>query len=250
MFYKKNHITLYYEKIGNKKKNLIILPGWGNTRQTFQSIIESLKGKYTIYIIDYPGFGNSPIPTKVLTIEDYAELIHVWIKEKEIKNPSILAHSFGGRITSLLIAKYNCKMDKLVLMDVAGIRHHKITTFLKQLFYKGLKKSLLLLPRKKRKEAEKKLFQFFSSTDYQEIPPIMRKTFQNIVKKDLKKYYKKISIEALILWGEKDLDTPLKDAYYLQKHLKESALIIFPKASHFSYLDYPLLTNNILNKYL
>ena len=61
MYYKYNNIKLYYEKYGNKKKYLLILPGWGNTRPTFYNIINFLKNIYTIYIIDYPGFGNSPI---------------------------------------------------------------------------------------------------------------------------------------------------------------------------------------------
>ena len=65
----------------------------------------------------------------------------------------------------------------------------------------------------------------------------MHKTFQNITKENLKKYYKNINTDTLIIWGSKDKDTPLKDAYLLNKIIKKSKLIIYNEASHFSYLE-------------
>ena len=59
MYYENGSFKLYYEKYGNEKESILILPGWGDTRKTFYNIISHLKDKYKIYIIDYPGFGNS-----------------------------------------------------------------------------------------------------------------------------------------------------------------------------------------------
>ena len=78
----------------------------------------------------------------------------------------------------------------------------------------------------------------------------MYKTFQNIIHLDLRKYYQKILNETLILWGSNDKDTPLKDGKYLNKVIKNSALIIYKNAEHFSYLNYPYLTLEIINKFL
>ena len=33
-------LTIYYEKYGNGKNIILILPGWGNTRETFRYIID------------------------------------------------------------------------------------------------------------------------------------------------------------------------------------------------------------------
>ena len=78
----------------------------------------------------------------------------------------------------------------------------------------------------------------------------MRETFKNIVNEDLKKYLKKINNETLILWGEIDKDTPLKDAYKIKKEIKNSALIILKNATHYSYLNYPILVNNIIYEFI
>ncbi len=251
MFFKYNHISIYYEKYGKGNNTILILPGWGNTRNTFQHIINYFKEKYTIYILDYPGFGNSQIPNKELTMEDYTKLIISFIKENNINNPIIIAHSFGGRITSLLLTKYKISAKKLILFDVAGIkRRKKNIKFIKKKIYKLLKKIIPLFPKIKQEEIKQKLLIKFSSEDYKNIPACMRKTFQNIIQLDLRNYYKKINTETLIIWGEQDQDTPLKDAYYLQNKIKNNALIIYPKATHFSYLQYPLLTNSIIESFL
>ena len=78
----------------------------------------------------------------------------------------------------------------------------------------------------------------------------MRNTFKNIIKEDLKKYYKNIKVETLIIWGEKDIDTPLKDAYKLNKIIKNSGLIILKNLPHYSYLYNPYRINKIIEIFL
>lgn len=246
--FKYKDIEIYYETYGNSNKTILILPGWGNTRESFYNIINQLKDKYKIYIIDYPFFGNSPLLNKELTIYDYSELIYNFIKQNKINKPIIIAHSFGGRIASIICSKI--KVNKLILIDVAGIKRINIKVFIKNKVYKLLKKLTYLLPKCIQVKIRNKLLLKFSSTDYLNIPSIMKKTFQNIIKEDLRKYYKSINTDTLIIWGEKDLDTPLKDGIYLNKIIKNSGLIIYKNSSHFSYLDNSYLTNKILKEYL
>ena len=78
----------------------------------------------------------------------------------------------------------------------------------------------------------------------------MKKTFKNIISEDLSKYYKEIISDTLILWGNKDYDTPLKDGIFLEKNIKNSALIKFRNASHFSYLYNPYLINKIIDIFI
>ena len=246
--FKYKDIEIYYETYGNSNKSILILPGWGNNRSTFTNIINLLKDKYKIYIIDYPGFGNSPMPSNELDIYDYSELIYNFILSNKINSPIIIAHSFGGRIVSILSNKIN--INKLILIDVAGIKRFNIKIFIKTKIYKLLKRLTYLLPKHIQIKVRNLLLVKFSSSDYLNIPSTMKRTFQNIIKEDLRKYYKSIKTETLIIWGEKDIDTPLKDGLYLNKIIKNSSLIIYKDSSHFSYIDNSYLTNRILEKYL
>lgn len=249
MYYKYNNITIYYEKYGTKQKSILILPGWGNTSKTFYNIINHFKKDYSIYIIDYPGFGKSPIPKKTLTIYHYADLIQNFMKENNINNPIIIAHSFGGRITTLLTGYYKLKIDKLILIDIASIKPQKtLKQKLKEKTYKFLKKLTCLF--KNKQNYQQKLLNIFGSSDYKDLPKTMHQTFKNIINEDLTNYLKQIEQETLIIWGEHDQDTPLKDGKKINKLIKNSALIVYPNATHYSYLQYSTLTNNIIYEFI
>ena len=44
------------------------------------------------------------------------------MEKLEIKNPHVIAHSFGGRVTIYLASKYKDLFNKIVLVDSAGIK--------------------------------------------------------------------------------------------------------------------------------
>ena len=245
MYYYFNNISLYYEKYGNNnKKTIIILPGWGNTRSTFYNMINHLKDNFCIYIFDYPGFGFSKSIDTSLTIYDYADLFYNFIVNNNINEPFVISHSFGGRIISILIGKYKLKVNKLVLIDVAGIKRKNIKLIIKEKIYKFLKKMSFFLSNKNRIKFNNYLINYFGSTDYKNINHCMRETFKNIINEDLRNYYQLINCPTLIIWGDKDKDTPIKDAYLINKYINDSAVIIYKDSGHFCYLDYH---NNIIN---
>ena len=250
MYYNKNEFSIYYEKYGHSKKKIIILPGWGNTRKTFNNIINNLKKDYEVYILDYPGFGNSIFPDKDLTIYDYTNLIRSFIKDKKIDNPIIIAHSFGGRISTLISGYYKDKINKLILIDIAGIKHKKsIKAFIKQTTYKLLRNISFIIPKRKRNLYIKRLYRLFGSVDYNNLNSYMKNTFKNIINEDLKYYIKEIDVPTLIIWGIKDKDTPYKDALYINKSINTSELISL-EAGHYSYLEKEKEVINEINNFL
>lgn len=238
--------NFYYEKYGDNEKVLIILPGWGDTRKTFDYYVNSLKEHFTIYIFDYPGFGKSKFPNKVLTIDDYAKYIKRFIKDNKIKNPYILCHSFGCRIAILLIAKYRVLIDRLIIIGGAGIRRRSVKRSLKILKYKLLRKVTNLLPKKKKEKYLVKLFNKYGSEDYKSLSNQEKETFKNIVNTDLRKYLKHIYCPTILIWGQNDDATPLKDGILMSKKINDSFLIEIKKGTHFVYLEYPLYILNII----
>ena len=244
-----NKENFKYYKYGNGKKVLIILPGWGNTRKTFDFYINNLKDKFTIYIFDYPGFGNSKFPNKVLTLDDYVIYIKNFIKDNNINNPYIMCHSFGCRISILLISKYRIVIDRLIIIGGAGIRRKSIIRTLRIFKYKLLKKFCCFIPKKKKEKYLNNLINKYASDDYKELNDLQKKTFSNIINFDLKKYIIYIYCPTILIWGEKDTSTLLKDGKYMNKRIKDSALITLKKGTHFVYLEYPFYILNIIKNF-
>ena len=251
MFFEYKDISMYYEEFGKHPNSILILPGWGDTRKTFQYLINYLSNYFTVYIVDYPGFGNSKFPNRNLTIFDYSDLIYEFIKEKKLDDPILIGHSFGGRIITVLTGYYHYKFSNIILMNSAGIKPKKtFKKVMRQFSYQLLKKIGNLLPKKWRKKYFQKIFSLFASRDYQNLNLNMRETFKNIVGTDLKNYLKYIDSRVLLIWGNCDEETPIKDAMKMKKDIKNSELIVIDKVGHFPYLERPQLLNAILYEQL
>ena len=243
--------TMYYEKYGNSPNNIIILPGWGNTRETFNYLISILKNDYTVYVLDYPGFGKSTFPNRDLNINDYSFLITKFIIDKKIDNPTIIAHSFGGRIVIDMFQDLKVKIKNLILIDIAGIKPKKrFINKIKEKIYKLLKKIAYILPNSMRKTYLDFLINIFGSSDYSTLSNNMRNTFINIVNCDQKDLIHNINVDTLIIWGEYDKDVSLNDAYFISKEIKDSGLVVIPKSGHFPYLDRAYYVNRVILEYL
>lgn len=236
--------NFYYEKYGNNKKVLIILPGWGDTRNTFDYYINVLKNYFTIYIFDYPGFGKSKRLNHSVDIYEYAKYIKNFIKSNNIYNPYILCHSFGCRISIILIGKYRIMVDRLIIIGGAGIRRKSIIRYFKNIKYKFLKKLSIFV--KDKDKYLNKLINKYSSLDYKNLNNIERITFNNIIREDLRKYLKYIYCPTILIWGDNDTSTPLKDGVLMNKKILDSSLIVIKKGTHFVYLEYPFYILKII----
>ena len=248
MFYIHEIFNIYYEKHGTGNKNIIILPGWGDNRETFNYLINTLKEHFTIYIFDYPGFGKTKFPNNDLTIFDYAKVINDFLEDNNINKPIIIGHSFGGRLIILLSSIHKKHFSKIIFMDSAGIKIFSFKKTFRKYLYKFLKKLKFLF--KDKQKYLQKLLSIFGSNDFKNINPKMQKSFINIVNTNLIKYIKDIKDETLIIWGILDQETPYKDALKFNKLIKDSYLIPISNSGHFPYLDYPLHISNIIYEYL
>lgn len=251
MVYTKKNTTIAYSVYGTGKNTIVILPGWGNTACTFQQIIPFFEKNYTIYIVDYPAFGESPPLKEIFTIYDYAELFKNFLEDLELTPTLLIAHSFGGRLAILLNGYLKVTFPKILLIDSAGILPRKTPRKLfRKYSYRFLKWWKWILPKNLQKKYISFLFSKYASSDYYNLPESMRKTFQNIVGEDLRKYLPTMESDVLLLWGKEDVDTPIRDANIMVKKIPNAELIVLERAGHFSYLENPYLTVKIITAFL
>lgn len=245
MIYKTNSINLYYLTKG-KNDPFIILHGWGCSHLDVEILVNFLCKNFKVYVLDFPGFGFSKEPIKPLGIPFLAEMLNNFITDLNIKNPIILGHSYGGRVGIEYASRYD-NISKLILLSSAGIKHHYVSNTIEIKKYK-LKKWYY----KKTHQVMKynTLVTTSGSNDYKNASLVHKKMLSLAVNYNQKKSLKKIKVETLIIWGENDNVTPLKDAYLMHKKIKSSGLVIVPNAGHFVYLDNFDYLQRVLNSYL
>jgi len=106
--------------------DLILIHGLGQRASTdFAPIVPTLARTYRVHAIDLPGFGASPPAEHSFHPADYAELIAAYLEGSVDGPASVIGHSMGGAIAVLLAGNHPELVDRLVLVDVAGVLHRE-----------------------------------------------------------------------------------------------------------------------------
>jgi len=221
----------YYQE--GQGKDLVLLHGWGQNISMMKPIGDAFVKDFRVTIIDFPGFGESDEPNEAWTVYQYEDMLQTFFDNLNISNPIIIAHSFGCRIATIYAAKQ--PVEKLVYTGAAGIKPSRsLWYYIKLYTYKTLKLLTKLPLLDDYKEDVRKLF---GSTDYNDATQVMRGTLVNVVNEDLSTLLKLIEAPTLLMWGELDDATPLKDGKKMEQLIPDAGLVIMPGYGHFGYYN-------------
>ena len=238
---KVNLTDINYIQYGNDKgKDIVLLHGWGQNIEMMKPLGDLLADNYHITIIDLPGFGKSKEPATILEVGDYTEIVHDLLKSLKVVKPTLIGHSFGGRISICYGASYD--VEKLVLCGAPCVKTKKELT-LKEKMLKSVKK---LPGMEKLADIAKN---YIGSTDYKNASPMMRDILVKVVGEDLSEYAKKIKVPVILIWGEYDEAVPLEEGRMLEKLLSDGAMIVLP-GTHYAYLENLYQVGAIINKFM
>ncbi len=247
---KVNGATVRYTVEGDGRP-LVLMHGWGCNTTTLASIERVALESCKVVNIDFPGHGLSPEPPEVWGIEEYTRVLETIVEAEGLENPSLLGHSFGGRV-GILYASRHGDVDKLILVDAAGIKPRRsLKYYFKVYTFKAVKRLYYLLFGKEK--AEQKLDKRRAkagSSDYAGASPRMRAILSKVVNEDLKHAMPRIKASTLLIWGENDTATPLADAKYMESHIPGAGLVSFPGCGHYSFLDNPHQFAAVLRSFL
>lgn len=233
-------VSLHYRDSGETDlRPVIIMHGWGCNVDTVASIENIFKGKMRVINVDLPGHGKSSEPPSVWGVEDFTAMMEKFISMLGLEKPSLIGHSFGGRISILLSSRGD--VDKVLLIDAAGIKPKRSLSYYWKVYsFKAMKNTVMLLcGKKKGTEIVDKIRGKKGSADYRNSSPRMRAIMSKCVNEDLKYAMPSIKVPVLLVWGEDDTATPLSDAQTMKKLIPDAGLVSFPGCGHYSFLDNP-----------
>ncbi|QQR98283.1 MAG: alpha/beta fold hydrolase [Sphingobacteriales bacterium] len=111
-------MNLYYKKIGDGNKNLIILHGLLGSSDNWQTIAKNIKPQYSIYLIDQRNHGRSP-HTENMNYQLMADDVFDFLAQQNINKTSILGHSMGGKVAMQFALTYPDFVEQLIVVDIA-----------------------------------------------------------------------------------------------------------------------------------
>ena len=191
--YKDHTFNLSYELVNpTQEKVLLVLHGWGSNKEIMKQAFGKTLSEYKHIYLDMPGFGKSN-NDMVLTTEDYAYIIQLFLKILGLTPTIAMGHSFGGKVSTLL------NTPCLVLLSSAGVVTEKPWSVkLKIATVKFLKPLGMTFIR-----------DMFKSKDVENMSHEMYETFKNVVDEDFEASFAKSKSKALCFWGKEDTATPL-----------------------------------------
>lgn len=240
-----NDVTLHYTQQG-QGRDVVCLPGWGQNTEMFQATQDFLSPWFKVTLLDFPGFGESSLMSTPWGVEDFTLMFKIFCDRLDIKDPILIAHSFGARIAILYAAQY--KVHKLILTGAAGLKPKRGPDYYLRTWTYKLAKQLFKL--KVLAPHKDKMASYFGSTDYKNTDGTLRQSFVKIVNSDLRKYLSAITVPTLLVWGELDDATPLWMGKVMEKEMKDAGLVIFENEGHYAYHNQSARFHTIVNVFL
>ncbi len=233
---------------------VLFLHGWGAPVSVYALLTDHLATGFRVIAPDLPGFGGSEEPSEPWCVDDYKRFVLAFLDRMEVRECILICHSYGGRIAIKMLSDpaLPVRVTKAVFIDAAGIRpHHGLKYHAKVTAYK-IGKRMFRLPLMTRlfPNATERHRSKAGSADYRNATPIMRQTLVRSVNEDLTHLLPSIPVSTLLIWGENDTATPLKDGQKMEHLIPDGGLVTLKGAGHFSFAESWSQCRAVLNSFL
>lgn len=228
---------------------VLVLHGWGASIEAVYPIVTGLEAAATVYALDLPGFGQSALPPQPWGVEDYQAFVAAFMDALGIERASFVGHSHGGRVAIRMAATEPQRVERLVLVDSAGIRPKRTLRWYRRVALAKIGKYAARFLGRPGELLRERLVARAGSTDYLQAGP-MRPTLVRLVNSDLREHLPQIRASTLLIWGSNDTDTPLSVAGEMERLIPDAGLVVFEGAGHYSYLDQPARFATVVSHFL
>jgi len=212
-------------------KNIVLLHGWGASAEKLEGLKKELEAlRWNVFVPELPGFETAP-PNRVWGLDNYADYVLKKADNNFKSGYFIFGHSFGGGISIKVALRSGTKLQGIVLCATRGFSRGSLV---KRIIFFILAKlgKVLILFSPVAYFWKKILYKLAREHDYEKTKGIMRDVFKKIIAEDLKDKVCKIKVPALVLWGEEDKMTPIKDAVFIKNNLPGAILVTFKNIGH------------------
>ncbi len=225
--------------LSKAKKMVLLLHGWGDSSDGLRIIFDGLTEKgYGVLSLDLPGFGSSDNPKTAWGLTEYAKFVDEFLKKIKIMPFAVIGHSNGGAIAIKASSMGLIKPAKLILIASAGIRsNYNLRNKTIRLVAKSGKMLTQVLPRSTRKKIQRLFYDKIGSDLL--IKEDLVETFKKVVSEDLTSQARLVTADTLLIYGDKDMATPVSYGKIFENSIKGSRMLVLPDVGHFVHLDEP-----------
>ncbi len=250
---------------------ILLLHGFASSSYTWHAIIPELAKNHRVIAIDLRGFGASDKPLDDhYSIEDQAEAVRAFIEQEDLRNLTIIGHSFGGGVTLTLVLKSmqepKPRIRNIVLIDTIAYRQ-PIPIFFRLLEVPVLGEvGMALVPPEvqatqglrlayydKNKISARDVAEYANNLYSPAAKHALKKTVEQIVPSNIDEMaarYPDIKIPALILWCAQDKVVPVRYGRRLHADMRTAEFTVFDNCGHMPQEEKPADTAAAIQAFL
>ncbi len=218
------------------KTPLYVLHGWSispDNQVKWQVFLDALARQGIVaQFVALPGF-DSDI-AKPFTIDDYVKFLAKHLPQVKC---NLLGHSLGGQLALRFASRYPDRVEKLIMMDSAGLRSNRWPAVLKRAVFYTLAQIGKRITRSG--QARSWLYALAREKDYLTASPVMRQTMAHMLSHDSRQDSRTLPTDTLLIWGQNDQVTPLWIAREYLSLIKHSRLQVVAEARHSPQFTHP-----------
>ena len=208
--------------------------GWGHTHRALLPLAESLRRVAPSVLVDFPGFGESPVPPGPWGTEDYADAVAEWLATLPAGRRLWIGHSFGSRVGLQLAARHPDMVQGLFLIAAAGLPPQRSPAarirFTARRWAFRIARSLT-----PEGPARDRLRERFGSADYRQAGA-MRPILVKVVSENLSEVARAVRCPVVLVYGENDRETPPDIGERLRDLIPDAQLHVLRGFDHWNVL--------------
>ena len=208
--------------------------GWGHTHRALLPLAESLRRVAPSVLVDFPGFGESPLPPEPWGTADYADATAEWLSTFAAGRRIWIGHSFGSRVGLQLAARHPEAVQGLFLIAAAGLPAQRSgmarVRFTTRRWAFRIARSLT-----PEGPARDRLRERFGSADYRQAGA-MRPILVKVVSENLSEVARAVRCPVVLVYGENDRETPPDIGERLRDLIPDAQLHVLRGFDHWNVL--------------
>ncbi|HEY9185450.1 MAG TPA: alpha/beta hydrolase [Salegentibacter sp.] len=255
-----NDSKIHYKEYGQAEKTLIFVHGWGCDLNTWKYQFDYFKDNYHLVLIDLPGYGQSDKVEKDYSIDLFAQSVLKIIRDLEIKNPVLVAHSMGLPVAIEVLQQLNS--ERAMLCNIDGVYFDFPTDSIENIQYKeGLTEFANMFKGDNYKQnVEQFCNSFITETTPEDVRNYILSTMTETPQKigyqsmksliDQKYWDKEIVNNQTIAIYAKTTDLPPDNENILKQQFPDLTYIEMDSVNHFLMMEKPEEVNYILKEFI
>lgn len=239
-------LRIAYRRVGNGPA-LVLLNGFFGDSRAWRPQLEELADEFELVAWDNPGCGESDDPPAAFRMLDFARVLAAFIDRLGLRRPHVLGLSFGS---TLALELYRQRMDLPASLILASAYAGWTGSLPAAVVAERLRKTLpdldrppdevvaeynvpgLLTP-----DAPPGLVAENAAIMSSFHPAGMKAMTRALAEADLREVLPHVSVPTLLIYGDRDVRSPVKIGEDLHAQIPRSELVVIPGVGHLCNLE-------------